>query len=209
MPGVGIAHDMIWMNYDTSNNLLVSWRDRRNAYPDTGFYVPSDFYCAISTDNGKTFSKNVRLTSMTIQFDSVLSKPGNDFMCNALLNDSIYAAWGDVRTGVLNVFFAKASAETGTGLAPVLVSSQKLPSLIISPNPSYNTTKAQFVLFENEDAVITITDVTGKQVLGFSAKNYHSGNNEVDFNIQNLPAGNYFFSLKTDDGVQTAKFVKE
>ncbi len=207
--GAGIAHDMLWENYDTSGNLIVSWRDRRNALPDTGFYVPSDFYCSVSSDNGKTFSKNVRLSSITVPFDSVLSKPGNDFMCNALINDSIYSAWGDTRTGVLNVFFAKASMLNGTGLPAVLVYSEKEPSIIISPNPAQNTIKAQFVMVENENAAISVTDVTGKQILSLPEKNYYSGNNQVNLNIQNLPSGEYFFTVKTVEGNHTAKFVKE
>jgi hypothetical protein len=207
--GDGVAQDMLWENYDTSGNLIVSWRDRRNALPDTGFYAPTDFYCSLSSDNGKTFSKNVRLSSMTAEFDSVLSKPGNDFMCNALVNDSIYSAWGDTRTGVLNVFFAKASVQTGTGFPPVLVYSEKMPAIIISPNPTQNNIKAQFIMVENEKATVSITDVTGKQVLSLPEKNYPSGNNQVNLNIQNLSSGEYFFTLKTGEGNQTAKFVKE
>jgi hypothetical protein len=207
--GVGVAHDMLWENYDTSGNLIVSWRDRRNALPDTGFYVPSDFYCSMSSDNGKTFSKNVRLSSMTAEFDSVLSKPGNDFMCNALVHDSIYSAWGDTRTGVLNVFFAKESVQTGTGLPAVLVYAEKSPDIIISPNPAKNSIMAQFIMVENKNAIISVTDVTGKQVLCLPEKNYPSGSNQVNLNIQNLPSGEYFFTVKTDEGIQTTKFVKE
>ena len=207
--GNGVAQDMLWSNYDTSGNLLVSWRDRRNS-GDTGFYAPNDFYCSMSTDNGHTFSPNVRLSNITAPFDSVLSKPGNDFMCNALVNDSIYAAWGDITSGSdINVYFAKASAQTGSGLPPVLIYSEKATMISIYPDPSQNTIQAQFILTEGEKAVITVVDVSGKQILALPSKYYPSGNNKIDLNIQQLPGGHYFFNLKTEDGIQTTKFVKE
>lgn len=132
--GNGKAQDMVWASYSDSD-LVICWRDRRNG-AGTGFYQPSDAYCAISHDNGTTFQNNLRLSNTTAPFDSILIQAGNDFLSCELVDDTIYSAWGDVRTGTLNIFFAKTSVSTGTGAEITLINPEDAQPLVIFPNPA-------------------------------------------------------------------------
>ncbi len=108
--GNGVGQDLVWISYAKSGDMLVAWRDRRNS-PGTGFFQACDTYCAVSHNNGSSFLPNIRLSSVTAPFDSVLIQNGNDFMSCALANDTIYAAWSDVRNTRLNIYFAKTPVE--------------------------------------------------------------------------------------------------
>jgi hypothetical protein len=104
--GNGIGQDLVWISYAANGDMLVAWRDRRNG-AGTGYFQACDTYCAVSRNNGTSFLPNIRLSSATAAFDSVLIKNGNDFMSCALASDTIYAAWSDVRNTRLNIYFAK------------------------------------------------------------------------------------------------------
>jgi len=73
---------------------------------------------------------------MTAPFNAILEQKGNDFLSCQSVNDTIYAAWGDVRTGNLNIFFTKTSDSTGLGISPVLVNGNEEKLLSIYPNPA-------------------------------------------------------------------------
>lgn len=129
--GNGKAQDLAWVSYSTNNKLLAVWRDKRNG-SGTGYYQPSDVYCSVSLNNGATFLPNIRLSNISVPHDTILTQDGNDFLSCELVNDTVYAAWGDVRTGKLNIYFAKTAIATGTGIKPVIVSDGLLK---IYPNP--------------------------------------------------------------------------
>lgn len=102
----GVGQDLVWISYATNGDMLVTWRDRRNG-SGTGYFQACDTYCAVSRNNASSFLPNIRLSSVTAPFDSVLIQNGNDFMSCALANDTVYAAWSDVRNTKLNIYFAK------------------------------------------------------------------------------------------------------
>jgi len=104
--GNGVGQDLVWISYAKNGDMLVAWRDRRNS-SGTGYFQACDTYCAVSRNNASSFLPNIRLSSVTAPFDSVLIKPGNDFMSCALVNDTVYAAWSDIRNTKLNIYFTK------------------------------------------------------------------------------------------------------
>ncbi len=161
--GNGKAQDMVWANYGTDGVLCITWRDRRNG-AGTGFFQPSDTYCAISHDNGATFLPNIRLSSVTAAFDSVLLDKGNDFMSCQLVHDSINAAWGDVRTGKLNIFFAKTSDSTGQNTGIVEVASEDIPALELFPNPVRESLIVNSYWFNGSGIRMVIYDESGKEI---------------------------------------------
>jgi hypothetical protein len=159
----GIDQDLVWANYNTAGDLAVTWRDRRNG-TGTGFFQPCDVYATVSRDNGATFLPNFRLSSVTAAFDSVLMQNGNDFMSSKLVGDTICAAWGDVRSGKLNIYFAKANDSTGVTAGIVQVASEDLFSIEVYPNPAKEKITISLP-FTNENATLEITDATGRKVV--------------------------------------------
>ncbi len=187
----GKGQDMVWVNYDNNNKLVLTWRDRRNG-TGSGFYQSSDTYCAVSTDNGNTFQTNVRLSNATVPFDSILTQSGNDFLSNQFLNDTIYSAWGDVRTGKLNIFFTKTAYTTGTGLLPININEGLFS---IYPNPASN--KLNFTYSDNKikKLEIKLLNATGQEVL---SKEILLNSHEFSLDVSHLLPGIYFVNIIAD-----------
>ncbi|HEU4716273.1 MAG TPA: T9SS type A sorting domain-containing protein [Bacteroidia bacterium] len=201
--GNGKAQDMVWADYDTNGKLVVTWRDRRNG-SGTGFYQSSDTYCAVSTDNGATFMPNMRLSSMTAPFDSILEQKGNDFLSCRLLNDTIYAAWGDVRTGNLNIFFAKTSDSTGITSTMTTVDGEE-NDISVYPNPSSDKIVLSFGDEMKQPVTVKIFSGNGQQVM---AQSFAGGTLKATMDISQLGAGVYFISIESGKNIlQTKKLV--
>ncbi len=73
-------------------------------------------------------------------------------------------------------------------------------TLKVQPNPSKDIITLSNVI---NNGLITIMNITGNQVIQTNL------NNSKTININNLPSGIYFIQALTNDGLQSAKFVKE
>ena len=197
--GNGKAQDMVWMSYAANGDLVAIWRDRRNGI-DTGFAQPSDTYCALSKDNGVTFKPNVRLSDMTAPFDTILSHSGNDFMGCALVADTIYGAWSDIRNGHLNIYFAKASVNTGTGTGVKVIDEEQC-SLALYPNPANGLVNVQFS-GEEKQISLSFYDATGQRVL---LRKITTGKSSQPIDVSSLSAGTYFVSASANGKIIAAE----
>ncbi len=183
----GKAQDMPWADYNNSGDLLITWRDRRNG-SGTGFQQPFETYAAVSHNNGASFLSNVNLCTVLTPFDTMLAQKGNDFMCCKLISDTICATWGDMRTGKLNVFFAKTIDSTSTGI--VLVNAEEENVLKVFPNPSTDIISIQHKLKNVKELKLSIYDLNGKLV--FEKINL---NETEKINCKTWPVGNYYAVL--------------
>lgn len=162
--GNGKDQDMVWANYNEQGNLLATWRDRRNA-DTTGFWGAGyDFYYAISTDNGQTFTANKILTSQFVEFDSLIDLKGNDFMSCSYVADTIYTVWGDTRSGKMNIYFTKLIASSDTTLA-ITVLEGDAENFNVFPNPSANVLNVM-VSEQLLGTEIAVYDVKGAKIYG-------------------------------------------
>lgn len=75
-----------------------------------------------------------------------------------------------------------------------------------TPNPFNQTTTIHFELPDAMSTVVTITDVTGKQVLIENVEGV-KGSNFIHLNSQTLPKGLLYYSLKAGDFKVTKKMV--
>jgi hypothetical protein len=193
----GKAQDMVWAAYNEQGNLLVTWRDRRNS-SSIGFWNAGyDFYYATSTDNGQTFSKNKKLTSQFVTFDSVLTQNGNDMMSCVYNGDTLYTVWGDTRTGKMNIFFSKTIASTNTNVGTTLLTIDQ-PQWIIFPNPTNDYLNVS-IAKELIGKELLVCDVSGKKMITQSITE-----SKLKINIQELLKGVYF--LKIDNEIK--RFIK-
>jgi hypothetical protein len=62
------------------------------------------------------------------------------------------------------------------------------------PNPFNNSTVIEFFSSESKDVIVTVYDITGRQVLS-DVINANHGNNRYSFNSGNLNSGVYFYVL--------------
>ncbi len=195
----GVMQDLTWSHFDVNGDLIVGWRDRRDApAPDTGYSVPSEIWGAILRKDSANFSHNFKISDTLAQFNGTyLDHPGNDFMNIALHNDTVYAVWGDVRTNVLSVWFYKkgASSALSTG---ILLTDDAIPAVSVYPNP----TKDVLYISGEKVTEVEITDMTGKKV-------YDQRINEQKVSITSLTSGTYMIRLITSHGIATQRFVKD
>ena len=194
----GAVQDMVWADFNSSGDLLITWRDRRNA-PDTGYATSSEFWAAVKWKDSIGFSPNFKLSDQLVAFDDVLKENGNDFMGCELIGDTAYAVWGELRELTLNIWFTKISAKSATGTSIVQIGSSTKTNVNIFPNPA-----ADLIYFDalpiNE---IRIYNSSGEIVL---EKKEYTG---TGIDISKLIAGNYILTCKTDKGFSSGRFVKK
>ncbi len=191
-----VLQDLVWGGFDTDGDLLITWRDRRNA-PDTGYITSYEIWGTVLWKDSASFSPDFKISEAPAPFNDVLYDNGNDFMCSALANDTIYAVWGDTRDGTLDIWFNKISAHTltGTGIQHLAA---ETPSVKIFPVPAENT-----LFFEGENiSRIRITDIAGNIV-----KEIHNPMQHY-IDISTLLPGNYIIEFAKEGKIFTEKFVK-
>ncbi len=191
--------DLVWADFDNDGDLVVSWRDRRNA-PDPTYTTDSEIWGAVRMKDSTNFSDNFRLSNTIVVYDSILAQSGNDFMCVKFVDDTINAVWGDTRTGKLNIWFQRTTTD-GALVSISQIASENIPLVSIFPNPTVSD--------------VTIEGKNIKEVTVFNQAGIFLSTNENLLNSNNLkidlsalPDGVYLFQIITKDGVVTRKVVK-
>jgi hypothetical protein len=200
----GKGQDLLWTTYSDNNKILSVWRDKRNG-TGTGFYQPSDIYCSVSNDNGLTFQPNIKLTTISASHDTILTLSGNDMLSCALLNDTIYAAWGDVRTGFLNIYFTKLSIVTGVGIKINTINTEDANLITVYPNPTKEKISVLFRSDKIKQITFKIYDMLGKEII---TKQIQNKENEKDIFLNSLNPGTYFIKGYQDEKlIYTEKII--
>jgi hypothetical protein len=196
--GNGKMQDLVWCDFDTDGDLIVGWRDRRNA-SGTGYSVSSDIWGAVKWKDSINFSANFRIADSLANYQAVLSENGNDFMNIAMRNDTMYAVWGDVRTGVLQIWFAKRDLITGV-TSVEQITSEQIPTFNIYPNPVKD-----FLYYNGMEVLqIDIYDMSGKIKLQTKPL---QNNQPID--ISQLPTGSYIATFTTINSKVSKKIIKQ
>ncbi|MFN0276544.1 MAG: T9SS type A sorting domain-containing protein [Chitinophagales bacterium] len=195
-PSNDVSQDLVWADFDQGGNLLVTWRDRRNA-PDTGSLTSYEIYSAVKWKDSTSFSNNLIISDELIAFDDVLKENGNDFMGCVFANDTVYAAWGDTRNGFLNIWFTKMNAKTATGTGVQNLNSRQ--TTFIYPNPAVIDEPVFVNSIKKEEMLVIIYNVTGKLVM---QKRIYA--NEPFYIEQGIEPGCYFYSI---DGRENGEII--
>ncbi|MDW8301262.1 MAG: T9SS type A sorting domain-containing protein [Bacteroidia bacterium] len=77
------------------------------------------------------------------------------------------------------------------------------------PNPARTEINIPYSVTQSKQVEITITNIMGQTVKSVSNQNVSAGQYVSTINVADLPAGMYFYTLKTDSGIYTNKFVVE
>lgn len=192
--------DLIWADFDTDGDLVVSWRDRRNG-SDSTYATSSEIWGAVRSKDSTNFYPNFKISDTPVVYDSVLALSGNDFMCVKLVDDTLSAVWGDTRSGKLNIWFQRMELD-GQILSTYEISAEDFPTVQIFPNPSTSNINIQ-----GEDLQkIVISNESGKTVL---IQQNLNKSNALEIDINSLSKGTYFIRVTTKKGDTTKKIVKK
>jgi hypothetical protein len=77
------------------------------------------------------------------------------------------------------------------------------------PNPFNASTEVAFELKNESQVSITVSDITGREVLNLGSTNYTAGKHTVAINGADLNAGVYNYSIKIGNNVITKRIVKK
>ncbi len=192
--------DLLWADFDTDGDLIISWRDRRNGM-DSTYQTQSEIWASYRDKDSLQFEPNFQITSQIVAYDSVLECAGNDFMCIKMQNDTISATWGDTRDGKLNIWFQRITSN-GTVLSVQQVSSEDVPFVFVYPNP---TTSLLFVESEHLKG-ISVYDINGREII---SQQNNISENKIIINMENYPIGTYLINIETTKGSFTHKIIKQ
>ena len=76
------------------------------------------------------------------------------------------------------------------------------------PNPFKGETTIEFELISPDHVVITVYNITGSIITVLTDDQYTTGKHAVDWNASDLPAGYYFYSIKTSTSTKVNKASK-
>jgi Secretion system C-terminal sorting domain len=193
--------DLVWLDFDNDGDVIITWRDRRNA-PDSTYKVSSEIYGAVRWKDSTNFSPNFMITDSSISYNTVLENSGNDFMCVNMTNDSACVVWGDTRNGFLNIWFQKIDLSSGAVFIKDLAND--VSTINVYPNPSKNTVHINFGDNDLNNAFYEIFDV-----LGNSLAKQHISNQKEEIDFSNYSSGNYLLKFTNFKGSKALKIIKE
>lgn len=191
--------DLVWADFDADGDLVVAWRDRRNA-SDTTYTTSSEIYAAVRWNGNALFSPNFMLTDSSISYNTILAQNGNDFMGVAIANDTLYSAWGDPRNGFLNVWFQRKDLQNGTTFTTELANN--LLPISIYPNPTNDVVFLDLGDNDIKNVSVAIYAINGKLLL---QETIHQKTHR--FSLKDYPKGNYLMKIETKEGSTIKKII--
>ena len=77
----------------------------------------------------------------------------------------------------------------------------------IYPNPFSNKTIIEYSLYNQDFVLLEIFDIKGQKVTTLINEKQQAGRYQIVFDASEMPAGIYFYSLKTSQGKQMGKII--
>jgi|GEM_PF-594045 len=178
------------MNYDNSKLVVESVEGSNGAFSSSNYRLLDDAIAMswnnISTDKAQTLTINA-VAIADGQISDVLS------ISNDVVKAELYKDGGQVSTPKLDF--------GNDDLANTFELYQNVP------NPFTDETIVNFVLANQQDVEITVTDIQGKQVKRILGT-FNTGMNSVSINADELGHGGvYYLTMKTNNNVATVKMV--
>lgn len=194
--GNGKLQDLIWADFDNDGDLVVCWRDRRNA-PGNSYQEPTEIYASVRFNNTNTFEPDFAISTLLTPHDTILEDNGNDFMHVVYEKDTVYAIWGDVRSGSLKIYLNKWHPQSNNSSIHTIETSSNFS---LYPNPANDVL---FVSHKNPIINYQILNTEGKILI--ESKTLFEGG----INIQNLKPGSYIFRVQDGSFSHEELFIVE
>ena len=192
--GNGKLQDLIWADFDNDGDLVVCWRDRRNASGNT-FQNPTEIFASVRYNNEPDFEPDFAISSQLVSHDAILEDNGNDFMHVVFEKDTVYAVWGDVRSGTLKIYLNKWHPQTNISTIHEIKTSTELQ---LFPNP---VSDLLFVNAEKSYNKYEIVNSEGKVLIESNELP------ENGINIQKLKPGQYLLRVSNTNFVKEEPFI--
>lgn len=191
--------DLIWADFNEDGDLVIAWRDRRNA-SENGYETETEIWATFRPNGAISFEPNFQITNQSVPYNDILAGAGNDFMNVQLNNNIVHCTWGDPRTDILKVWYQKLNTD-GSPLGISEITSETKPPFFIYPNPTNSN-----VTIEMEGKnTIELYNSEGKKLF---SKLTSAQLNKTTITLSKYPTGLYFVVIKTNDNQYTHKIIK-
>ncbi len=192
-----------------SGVVAIAFYDRRN---DIVNNIQTDYYLAYSFDGGKSFDKNIKLTSKASNFANIGNRNGGFGIgeYNGLVMSKDYAMpfWADGRTnnGEIIIYTAQVPIVKNTGsVESIKPINNYLNITNINPNPAQNSAKVDFTIIKDMNISLELIDIEGNSILSFENQFLSNGNHTIELNLSNIISGNYYIRVNSDFGYAIRK----
>ncbi|MBL4656957.1 MAG: T9SS type A sorting domain-containing protein [Flavobacteriales bacterium] len=192
--------DMVWADFDSDGDLIVTWRDRRNGSNST-YMTDTEMWGAIRWKDSTNFSANFMLSDQSVAHDTILEESGNDFMCVKLVNDTLNAVWGDTRSGKLNIWFERIGP-TGMVTSRQNLSLELKNGVEVYPNPG----SSRFIVEGSNMQKIVVYNQQGKLVASYE---YLRDPGQCSIDLSGAANGTYLLHITTTNGLVCKTVVKQ
>lgn len=154
------------------------------------------YYITISYDGSEAGS------GIAPRFVASEGTPYLNFPTTPLFLDQLYTGWAGLTVAV-RLHLDGFMVPTSTGEVTALEASK----VTLSPNPVRNMLNIEFALENMADRVnVGLLDMSGKLLGNYEYTQV--ANQTVQLDVNQLPAGTYFLSIVTPEGVRAEKFTK-
>ena len=177
-------------------NVHVVWYDRRDGN--------HEIYYKRSTTEGLNWETDKRLT--------VNSSSGMPHI--AVSGSVVHVVWLDIRNGNDEIYYKRnpmGSLNKSVNPIEIQPETNSIPmeySLEQNyPNPFNPSTTIKFALPVEENVVINVSDITGKQVAELLNQKMQAGYHEIKFDGSNLSSGVYFYKITTSGFTDVKKMI--
>lgn len=180
----------------SENSVLLSWESAYDDHTST----------ASLTYDVKLFSKDILVNT-----PARLPYPGNSGATNQWLLQNLPDGEYQYSIQAVDASFTGSTAATGQftiGTIPV----QSLPAIpnfnaSAFPNPAEDYVSITFSLPVTSQVYITLTDLTGKQLITLPSRCYAQGTHCIRLELSNLPKGLYLYKIAAEENFIAGKIV--
>lgn len=123
----------------------------------------------------------------------------------------------EILSGVFGEYRSNADEDLGIGILidasaqdTIVDAIQEVSSITMSqvyPNPSTDVASVRFTTEESANVSFSVKNVIGQQVIGENIGNMNAGTRVITFNVADLEAGIYFYTLEVGATSETRKFI--
>lgn len=209
--------EVVWELALNNSKSLVSYRAAKYTWQPCALVAPEKIKVKEITDHSAKVTW--KAVSDAVSYDVQYRKTGkpnwkvqNTTHLKKLLSnldpDKIYEY--QVRANCMNGFSSDWSlVKTFTTLPLRLAAAQEIVTTFsVYPNPTSNLLNMTINSGSDQSATISVFDLSGKTVFTASQQ-LQTGEQVLTYDLTQLPAGIYLSEIKTVEGSQTMKFVKE
>lgn len=158
----------------------------------------SQYFIAISTDNGATFSPPVKVSSGITDYGTMnMAAFVGDYSTSVRTGCQVFNCWTDGRANGQKEYISRYN-DCNLAVREVTTVNSAIYLENIYPNPSSGNVSIVIKSSSQSGITISLYDITGKEVM-HKAVTASVGSNTFNVDVSHLAAGNYVVGIKDKD----------